>query len=234
MKASLYLLLLLINAIQLTKALETDQYLTHYWPITNGQMTDLIGHSDMIQGNATYFIVDRFGNGNAALALNGGWTRVPSGVYFDTAEMTVTLWIYPSQIGSYATMFSFGNGAPLDNIVMGISDGLTLNPYIEFWSSATKVGTGVSSSPLAMNEWQFLAVSFDGLNLYMYLNDILVLNMSLSFSLPTLSRNSCFIGKSNWLQNGFSHSFFDNLRFYNKSLTQVELLEVMKQNETGN
>jgi hypothetical protein len=234
MKASIFLLLLLINAIQLTNALETDKYLTHYWPITNGRMTDVIGNSDMTQENATSFMVDRFANGNAALALNGGWTRVPSGVYFNTAQMTITLWIYPSQIGSYATVFSFGNGAPLDNIVMGQSDGLTLKPYIEFWSNTTKVVTGVSSSPLAANEWQFLAVSIDDINMHMYLNEILVLNKSFSFSLPTISRNNCFIGKSHWSQDGYSHSIFDDLRFYNKSLTQAELLEVMKQNETGN
>ena len=52
----------------------TDQYLTHYWPICDGQMLDQIGMANMIQGNLTSFTLDRFGNANSALALNGGYT----------------------------------------------------------------------------------------------------------------------------------------------------------------
>ena len=34
----------------------------------------------MKQGALTSFTSDRFGNANSALALNGGWAQVPSGV----------------------------------------------------------------------------------------------------------------------------------------------------------
>ena len=58
--------------------------MTHYWPITNGGMLDQIGLAHMKQGALTSLTLDRFGNPNSALALNGGWTQVPSGVYFNT------------------------------------------------------------------------------------------------------------------------------------------------------
>jgi hypothetical protein len=60
----------------------TDQYLTHYWPIQNGLMNDEIGTAHMTQGSDTYFTLDRFEYENSALALNGGWTQVASGVFF--------------------------------------------------------------------------------------------------------------------------------------------------------
>ena len=81
--------------------LSTDQYLTHYWPITNGTMLDTIGNSNMIQGDLTSFTLDRFGCPNAALALNGGWTQVPSGIYFNTPEFSISVWVYPQQVGGY-------------------------------------------------------------------------------------------------------------------------------------
>jgi hypothetical protein len=53
-----------------------DDYLTHYWPITNGTMNDAIGAGDMAQGGLTNFTADRFGCESSALALNGGWTAI--------------------------------------------------------------------------------------------------------------------------------------------------------------
>ena len=73
----------------------TKQYLTHYWPIESGSMNDVKGAADMSQGNATSYTSDRFGNANSALALNGGWTQVPSGIYFNSPQFTITAWVYP-------------------------------------------------------------------------------------------------------------------------------------------
>jgi hypothetical protein len=62
-------------------------------------MKDLIGSADMTQGSLTSFTMDRFGNANSALALNGGWTQVPAGVYFDSIEFTISVWVYPNECG---------------------------------------------------------------------------------------------------------------------------------------
>ena len=61
----------------MTTPFQFDQFLTHYWPICNGTMKDVVGGDDMTQGSLTSFAADRFGNVNSALALNGGWTQVP-------------------------------------------------------------------------------------------------------------------------------------------------------------
>ena len=79
----------------------SDEYLTHYWPIENGEMRDIIDSKDMEQGNLTSFIEDRFGNVNSALALNGGYTQIPSGVYFNSPELTISAWIHPTAAGNY-------------------------------------------------------------------------------------------------------------------------------------
>ena len=72
----------------------------------------------MTQGSFTSFISDRFGCTTSALALNGGWTQVPSGIYFNTPEFTISVWVYPHIVSYYARVIYFGNGASLDNIAL--------------------------------------------------------------------------------------------------------------------
>ena len=70
----------------------------------------------MTHGENTSFVADRFGNANSALALNNGSTQIPPGVYFDTSEFTVTVWVYPQQIDVWSRVIDFGNGPNADNI----------------------------------------------------------------------------------------------------------------------
>jgi hypothetical protein len=189
-------------------------------------MKDVIDSKDMEQGNLTSFIEDRFGCPNSALALNGGWTQVLPGIYFDTNEFSISLWIYPSLNGSWSRIIDFGNGDSNDNIILGFS-GTSLNIFLEIWSGSTSVLNIVSSQPLLTSQWQFIAATFNGTNGRIYFNDTLTTTDSFNtngYSLSTnLSRTNCYIGKSNWPADGFSNSFLDDLRFYNKSLTLEEI-----------
>jgi hypothetical protein len=42
------------------------------------------------------------------------------------------------------------------------------------------------------------------------------------------------VGKSNWVGDINSYTFLDDLRFYNKSLTQSQILELMLTNDERN
>jgi hypothetical protein len=209
--------------------LSTDQYLTHYWPFENGTMRDVIGSADMTQGSSTSFVADRYGNVNSALAFNGGWTQVPSGVYFDSIEFTITVWVYPSWVGSSSRIIDFGNGEGLDNILLSLSYEYTLQPNFYILSGSKYVFTATSAINIAFNQWQFFVTTFNGTIARIYLNGTLVAdsNTQNHTRLFNIWRNSCYIGKSNWAHDGNSSSYLDDLRFYNKSLTQEEILELM-------
>jgi hypothetical protein len=194
----------------------------------NGQMLDKIGASHMTQVGSTYFDLDRFGKENSSLNLNGSWTRVPNGVYFDTNEFTITVWVKPRNVSAMARIIDFGN-LRTDNVIFALDNTKSSMPYVSLFSVDFK-----SSSTLSLNQWQFLAVSFNGTNLRIYKNDQIIMNKSnLSYQLPVVYRNNCYVGKSNWYGDGYSYSLLDDLRFYNKSLTQTEIIDLMNQNETG-
>jgi hypothetical protein len=236
---------LLINKIILASSTQpntvslvsTDQYLRHYWPIDNGSMKDVISSADMTQGNLTSFTMDRFGNLNSALALNGGYTRVPSGVYFDSIEFTISAWVYPSNVGLNSRIIDFGNGRTANNIILSLSSG-NLKPYFQIFSRSNLVFTATSSKPLTENRWQFLTATLNGTNATVYLNGTLVAESNTqNYTRPfNLSRSNCYVGKSNWPSDRYSSSYLDDLRFYNKSLTQEEIIDLMDyviQSETG-
>jgi hypothetical protein len=210
-----------------------DQYLTHYWSFDNGQMIDQIGSSHMTQGSLTNFTTDRFGCLNSALALNGGWTQVPSGVYFDSPEFTISVWVYPQQIGLYAHVIDFAIGQEVDSIILALdggSGGVDKMPWS--WiknDQSNPVFEAKSPQKIKENEWQFLTVTFNGNHLFLYINETLVGNFTspIIYNLPIINRTNCYIGKSNrnWL--GSSLSILDNLSFFNKSLSQNEIIELM-------
>jgi hypothetical protein len=212
----------------------SDQYLTHYWPFVDSTMKDVIGSAHMTQGANTTFTSDRFGNPNSALALNTGYTQVPSGVYFNTPSFTISVWVYPDNIVSnWARVMDFSNGAGEKTILFSISSSNNF-PALGIWNtSSTCIGNFASSIALVNNKWQFLVATFDGTTANVYINGSLTYSRTISlYTLPTVIRTQNWIGKSAWIGNGYSSSFLDDLRFYNISLSQAQILEIMNYQTT--
>jgi hypothetical protein len=90
----------------------------------------------------------------------------------------------------------------------------------------------ISNKALLNATWQFLAATFNESMESLYINGALVCNKSINFTMPKITRSYNYIGKSFYSSHGFSWSFMDDLRFYNKSLTKEEISELMNQNET--
>jgi hypothetical protein len=138
-------------------------------------MIDTIDGANMIQGNLSNFVSDRFGQSNAALSLNGGWTQCPStNYYFFTSQFSISLWIYPSIVnGLMVRVFDFGSGAASDNIILAINSGTSLAPRFVIYRGATKVKQLISSQKLALNQWNYLVATFDGISMNIYINALL-------------------------------------------------------------
>jgi arabinan endo-1,5-alpha-L-arabinosidase len=193
-------------------------------------MLDEIDSAHMTQGSLSSFAKDRFGCPNSSLALNGGWTQVPPGIYFDTQELTITVWIYPQQFGVWARVIDFGNGPNSNNIVIHQYS----TPVFVIFSNTIIVNQAVSAISLQTNKWQFLAVTLNFNSSRIYIDGQLTINLNKQYTLQISNRTNCFIGKSNWAGDGYSYSYLDDLRFYNKSLSQEEILELMNyENQTS-
>jgi len=205
-------------------------FLTNYWPISNNKLSDVIDGADMTNFG-TSFTSDRFGNLNAALSLNFGYTQVPSGDYFSANEFTISLWVYAQLLESFCRVIDFGvSGPSTNNIVLALQQENNHQPYIDY--DIPPEHYALSSQPLIETQWQFLTATYDGSILKIYLNGILTGSQAWIYTLPKITRSSNFVGKSNYAGNGLSASYLDDLRFYNKSLSQLEIIDLM--NSLGN
>jgi hypothetical protein len=127
-------------------------------------MTDVIDSKDMTQGNLTYFTADRFGNENSALALNGGWTQVPPGIYFDTPEFTISVWVYPKQVGFRSKAIDFSNSLASnfsDNIILRLDSGNNNIPALNLAVGTKYIAECLSNTALSSGKWQFLTATFN-------------------------------------------------------------------------
>ena len=199
-----------------------DQYLTHHWTFSNGSMADAIGHVQMQQGLKTTFSLDRFGNANSALNLNGGWAYVPAGVYFSSPQFTISVWVFPLNVSTWARVIDFSHANNYE-IVLALRNGAVNYPVFQLINSTAWQKSTYSSMQLQPDQWQFLVATFDGTLMNIYLNGLLASNTTFNYELPVIRRDSCYIGKSMWTGNGYSYSYLDDLKFYNKSLTQSEI-----------
>ena len=193
-------------------------------------MSDLVGNANMQQGLATTFTSDRFGCPNSALNLNGGYTFVPPGVYFDAPQFTISVWVYPRSVGSWARVIDFGNGKESSNIYLTLDSGLNrLGGFVILYGSSY-IENLYSSTSLTLSQWQFLTATFNGSTSTFYINGISKGSVFAVYTLPTIIRTNNYIGKSSWASDGYSSSYLDDLRFYNKSLTQIEIIQLMSFN----
>ena len=126
--------------------------------------------------------------------------------------------------GSSARIIDFGNGNPAYNII------ITLQPsFLIVTGQSWPISYPISPVTLSPYQWQFLAFTFDGHLLSIYLDGILVVNETLEINLASMERVNNYIGQSCDVSNGYSLSLLDDLRFYNVSLTRSQINVLQKE-----
>ena len=184
-----------------------------------------MGTAHLYNGVNAYLTQDRFGYANSALKLNSGYYCVPSGVYFN-GPFTTSVWVNAKSNGFSSRVFDFGKGQAIDNIIFGLFSGGGLNSYFSIFSGSSSLNALGCSSSLVLNEWVHLAVTFNGSIASFYYNGILAGSL-LQLQPRSLVRNMNYIGKSNWAGDGLADAIYDELRIYNRALTQNEIKSLM-------
>jgi hypothetical protein len=210
-----------------------EQYLTHYWPISNSSMIDVIGNVQVTGTNIKY-VSDRFGSANSALNLSRNAVFVSSGVYFDSPEFTISLWIFPISISYHSRLINFASLSNSNANLIAFSLDSSANisyllnqPNLNIFNNMNvSIGLSKSRNGLLMNKWQFLTATFSQTSIVFYINANLTGSAKVNYTNPRIIRTSNQIGSN-------SRFYLDDLRFYNKSLTQSEIFDLMCENQTS-
>jgi hypothetical protein len=198
--------------------------LINYWSFS-GNLNDSIGDSHLFGGMNYNLTLDRFNSSYSAVSLRNGYLDMPSGVYFNSS-FTAMAWINVKIFTNWARFFDIGNGASFQNVFFSYTSAMSQLPAIfTFYDSSVTILTSINL--IYPDRWHHIAFVLDNQNAYIYIDGVQT-GFQSSFIIPqNLVRQKCFIGKSNWATDGLANADFDEIKFFNRALTNQEIISEM-------
>jgi len=157
-------------------------------------------------------------NSNTAVALTNNIQLLDS--------FTIEAWIYPESKGDFYTLIgnkSLGIASP--RYFLALNNYVTFNGKIVF---ETQNMTNVSVNSVAWNQWQYIALTWNGSLARKYINGVIQeMNDSINMNLQA-SSSPCYLGDiPAYFGNGNNLGNIDELRVWNYARTQSELQSEM-------
>ena len=200
----------------------SDSGLINYWAFS-GDFNDYVGGANLYGAVNVVFTQDQTTNQNSSIYVNNGYLIAPKGVYF-SGPITYTLWVNVKIATNWARFFDFCfQYYQCSGVYLAIQTNRNLGVHATNGSDFF-----TSSKSLTLNNWQHIAVTYDGYFARIYLNGTLANQFSLS-NLPSNEiRYSNFIGKSNAnAGDALLNSEIDELKFFNRALNNTEIYNDM-------
>ena len=196
----------------------------NYWSFNNN-LLDSVGSAHLFNGANATLTFDRFNKSNSALDLKYGYYEIPNGVYFN-GPYSITAWLYAREALSISKLIDIGFTNGSANVGITLFDNFAPKPYVRIKNGASNSTWAIRSSVnFTLNVWTHLGVTFDGAYLKIFMNGELV-GQGISGIPLNVNRTNNFIGRSWSAGNPNINAIFDELRFYNRDLSQNEIKEL--------
>jgi len=156
-----------------------------------------------------------------AFQLNGtNAVTVPDNQTLDSSSFTVGGWYNFSQAQNSILASKYGGGPYYNGWILGLNG--SMQPYISVEASSTSNISLTSSQALYVNTWYYIAVSYDGNNVKLYVDGKAVASGTLPGGY-TPSALPMEIGGASWYPAGYTTGLVDQFAFYNSALTANQM-----------
>ena len=190
-------------------------------------------HTGVISG-ATWTIAGKYGS---ALSFNGtnSWVTVADANDLDlTTGLTLEAWVFPTAAATATTwrnvLIKERSGGEIYNLYADTDTHVPAAYVVRSANPGTPVGVnGVAQVPL--NTWTHLAMTYDTATVRLYVNGTLVRSSATTGALLTSTGALRIGGNSVWGE--FFQGIIDEVRVYNRALTQAEIQTDMATPVTG-
>jgi glucose/arabinose dehydrogenase/PKD repeat protein len=178
------------------------------------------GHAASIAG-ASWTSQGRYGNALVFDGVNDMVTVQDSNLLDLTTGMTLSAWVFPTALGNGTWRNIIIKERPLGEVYNLYANADTNAPtvYIDPAPNTWLDARGTSQLPL--NTWSYLAATYDGITLRLYVNGTQVGSRPVSGALLTSGEPLRIGGNAVWGE--FFQGRIDEVRVYNRALTASEL-----------
>jgi uncharacterized protein (TIGR02145 family) len=206
-----------------------DLGLIAYYPFT-GDHFDYSGYNNNGTNNGVTLTEDRFGNATSAYYFPGNeWISVPSSTTLNgiTNGLTLSAWIKPEELANQNILNKWFDDSANDRGFF-INTNSTGNPWIGIIDDLNTVS---STKSLVRNRWQYVVGTWDGSYLNLYIDG----KLSGSYQTTGTFVNQDVVMGIGADPNPGPKNFFngriDDIRIYNRGLSQDEIESLYRQNE---
>ncbi len=196
--------------------------LVAYYPF-HGQANDASGHHNDAVVSGPVLTTDRFEQVNSAYLFDGNddFMTVADSTSLDiTAQITLATWIYPQMRKSQKIMVKgqtlHGNtAAPYELSLSGSGDIIfSLRPGLQFTQSR--------QHGYNLNQWIFVAGTYDGSAMKLYVNGNLTNIQNVAGPLNS-NNDELLIGTRLKIRSDTFNGKIDDIRIYNRALSTTEI-----------
>jgi hypothetical protein len=206
---------------------ETDivSGLVAYYPFS-GNANDESGNGNHGIVNGVTLTTDQFGNENKAYSFNGNsnYITIPYSPVFDLPNsFTISVWLNTTDVDLGQRIIDRSTGGTSDDWLVDLSPNPTDLKKIRCLAGGVTTNLPYSNpSVIQNNTWYLVTITYDMQNIKFYINGIIDKVIPLNSSTP-ISNNFVRIGASTSGGAGFFSGKIDDIRIYNRALSQAEI-----------
>ena len=208
------------------KPVKLDKGLICRYPF-NGDMNDESGYGFNGSANEGVLTTDKFGNSNRAYRLDGlnDYISASKTSYLLLDKFTCSSWIYLDAVPSDANIGSTivkKYGGMYDGFFFSVNNDMKLQLRMH---NGTTSYNFVSSNALTIGQWCFVAATYDGGKIKLYLNNNLECEQSFSGLLWNTNQDFSI--------GNLFQGVIDNVRIYNTDLQASEISSIYNSENDG-
>lgn len=182
-----------------------------------GNANDSVGSNNgTLGGNAT------FATGKSGQAFvfdgDGDYVSIPDNTSIKLQELTLEAWVYPTELNTWDSVLMKSDGG------WGMGYGLAhytgtndINFFVQHYENIKVSGS------IALNTWTHVVGTYDGANLKLYINGVLVDTFAYSGGI-TYQTNPLYIGQAGGGGYGWGGKI-DEVKIYNTALSAAEIAD---------